>query len=198
MPLVVCWLPVALLLLQAPGDAWTLVQSPPREIKRVYWDLFQTTEVWLRLVPEDRDGKPPLLSLVFHAFFPGPAERDPYSGLPRQPKGPPARVVVRAQPLPLTMIRELSLRLVVDGNTVELTGPTSRYRNLPCLIATEDCTPNAVEADLEPSVLRSLTIARTVRGEALGFPIRLTEADQAALSEFVTRIGLRDDAVLSK
>jgi hypothetical protein len=61
MPLVVCWLPVAFLLLQGPGDAWTLVQSPPRETRRVYWDLFQTTEVWLRLVPEEPNGKPPLL-----------------------------------------------------------------------------------------------------------------------------------------
>lgn len=191
MSLASCSLAVVLLLLQAPGDGWALVQAPPREIKRLYWDLFQTTEVWLRLIPEDPDGKPALVSLVFQAFFPGRAERDPYSGLPREPKGPPARLALRAQPLPLTMIRELSLWLVIDGKLVELTGPTSRYRNLPCLLATEDCTPNAVESELEPSILRALITARTVRAEALGFPVKLTGADQVALTDFVTRIGLR-------
>jgi hypothetical protein len=191
---VLCWLPLALLLLQAPGDGWAVVQAPPREVKRLYWDLFQTTEIWLRLIPEDPDGKPPLVNLIFQAFFPGRAERDPYSGLPQWPKGAPARLALRAQPLPLTLIRQLSLRLQIEGNTLDLTRPGSRYRNLPCFVATEDCTPNAVEAELEPSILRSLISAREVGGQVLGFQVRLTSADQAALTDFATRIGIpRED-----
>jgi hypothetical protein len=196
--LALCSSAVVLLLLQAPGDGSALVPLPLREVKRLYWDLFQTTEIWLRLIPENPEGKPPLVSLVFQAFFPGRAERDPYSGLPREPKGPPARLALRAQPLPLTLIRELSLRLVIDGKRVELTGPASRYRNLPCLVATDDCTPNAVEAELQPSILRALIMARTVRAEALGFPVELTGADQVALTDFVTRIGLRREEGPSK
>lgn len=187
-------LSLAVLLLQGPGDGWAFVQTPPRELKSVYWELFQTTEVWLHLIPEDPDGKPPLVNLVFQAFFPGRAERNPYSGLLREPKGPPARLVLKAQPLPLTIVRELSLRLVIDGRTVDLAGPDNRYRNLPCLVATEGCTPYAVEAELEPSILRSLITARAVRGEVLGFPIELTEADQLAVAEFAKRIGLREDS----
>jgi hypothetical protein len=38
------------------------------------------------------------VSLVFQAF-PGRAERDPYWGLPQWPKGPPARLEVKADPL---------------------------------------------------------------------------------------------------
>jgi hypothetical protein len=182
-------LTLALLLFQAPGDGWAMVQGT-REVKKLYWELFETTEIWIRLIPEDPDGKPPLVNLIFQAFFPGRAERDPYTGLPRDPKGPPARIVVQAQPLPLTVIRELSLRLVIDGRRIDLTGPTSRYRNLPCLVANGDCAPNAVEAELEPSALRSLIAATSVRGEALGFPIKLTDADRTALAEFATRIGL--------
>jgi hypothetical protein len=182
-------LTLALRLFQAPGDGWAMVQGT-REVKKLYWELFETTEVWIRLIPEDPDGKPPLVNLIFQAFFPGRAERDPYTGLPRDPKGPPARIVVQAQPLPLTLIRELSLRLVIDGRRIDLTGPTSRYRNLPCLVASEDCVPNAVEAELEPSTLRSLIAATSVRGEALGFPIKLTDADGAVLAEFATRIGV--------
>ena len=184
-------LTLALLLFQGPGNGWAM-QPGTREVKRLYWELFETTEVWLRLIPEDPDGKPPLVNLVFQAFFPGRAERDPYTGLPREPKGPPARIVLQAQPLPLTMIRELTLRLVIDGKTIDLTAPASHYRLLGCLGASDDCAQNAVEADLEPSTLRSLVAATTVRGEALGFPIKLTDADRAALAEFATRIGVSE------
>ena len=161
---VLCWLPLAVLLFQAPGDGWATVQAPP------------------------------LVNLIFQAFFPGRAKRDPYSGLPQWPKSAPVRLALRAQPLPWTVIRELSLRLQIDGNTCDLTTPGSRYRNLPCLVATEDCTPNAVEVELEPSLLRSLISARTVGGHVLGFTVRLTSADQAALADFAARIGIsRED-----
>jgi hypothetical protein len=190
----------ALMLLwpQAPGDGWVVSPAAPREVKRVYWDLFQTTEVWVRIIPEDPDGKPPLVSLVFQAFFPGRAERDLYSGLPKWPKGQPARLALRAEPLPTTLVLVLSLRLVIDGQTLDLTGPGRRYRTLPCLVASEDCAPNAVEVDLEPSTLRSLVAARSVEGEALGFPIRLVAADRLALSEFAERVGLSEDQARGK
>jgi hypothetical protein len=95
--------------------------------------------------------------------------------------------------LPLTLIRELSLRLQIDGTTFDLTTPGSRYRSLPCLVATEDCTPNAVEAELAPSILRSLISARAVGGQVLGFQVKLTGADQAALADFATRIGMSQE-----
>lgn len=181
---------LALFLLQAPGDGWTFAPAPPREVKRLYWDLFQTTEVWVRLLPEGPHEKPPLVNLIFQAFFAGRAKRDPYSGLPLWPKGEPGRLTLRAQPLPLTLIRELSLRLVIDGNTVDLAGSGSEFTYLGCPAVTVDCTPNGVEAEIEPSLLHSLTRARTIRGHVLGFPIELIEADRIALGEFAERIGL--------
>jgi hypothetical protein len=138
--------PVAALLLTQSG--WALAQAKPREVGRTYWELLPEMEIWVRLIPEDPEGKPPLVNLVFHAFFPGRAERDPYTGLPQWPKGEPARLTLSAEPLPSTVIRELSLQLVVDGKTIDLTGPNGRYRTLPCVIPSGDCSPNAVEADL--------------------------------------------------
>jgi hypothetical protein len=82
-----------LLLAQAPGDGWALAQAPPREVWTLYWDLFQTTEVWVRLEPADPGGKPPLAALILQALFPG-----------REAKGPPAKLVVRAQSFPLTVV----------------------------------------------------------------------------------------------
>jgi hypothetical protein len=182
--------PLVFLMVQPPDSGSIPLYSAPREIRRVYWELIQTTEIWVRLVPEDPQGKPPLFSLTFQALFPGRPERDPYTGLPKWPQGVPERLTVRAEPYPLTLIRELSLRLVIDGRTLDLTAPGSRYRNLPCLIADDTCAPNAVEAEIEASLLRSLITARAVRGEALGFTIDLTAADQLALQEFATRVGL--------
>jgi len=176
-----------ILLAQAPGAGWVMAPAPPREVRRLYWELQETTEVWVRLTPGDPTGAPPLLSLVFQAFFPGRPPREPYSLLPQWPRGAPARLVVRAEPFPLTAVRDLSLRLVLDDYTFDLTGPGSRYTFSSC---GDDCAPNAVEAELDPTLLRALTAAQTIRGEALGFPIQLMPADQRALGEFAARVGL--------
>ena len=91
-------------LLQAPDDGWGVARVQPREVKQIYWELLQTTEVLVRLVPVDPAGKPVRVNLVFQAFFPGRAERDPYSGLLQVPKGRPARLAVTAQAFALTFI----------------------------------------------------------------------------------------------
>jgi hypothetical protein len=155
----------------------------------VYWELLESTDVLLRLEPQTPGGKEPLLSLIIRAAFPGRAERDPYSGQPRWPRGKPARLTITAEPRPLTVIRELSLRLAVDDVIVDLTKPGSPYRNIPCLVANEDCTPNGVEVEVSRAFLETLTMARGVAGTALGLPIRLTDADQAAVKTFLSRIG---------
>jgi hypothetical protein len=184
-------LPLILLLFQAPADGWGPARVQPGEVKRIYWELLQTTEVMVRLVPVNADGKPVRVNLVFQAFFPGRADRDPYSGLPQWPKGMPTRLTVTAQAFALTFIvPELSLRLVIDGATVDLTGPGSRYRQIPCPGVTDDCTPNGVEVDLDPAILQSLITARSVEGHALGFPITLTREDQTVLGDFASRISL--------
>jgi hypothetical protein len=169
-------------------------RDPPRQVTRIYWEMQQTTEVRVHLVPPRPDGAPARVDLTFQAFFPGRALRDWNTGQPQWPTGAPARITVTAQAFPLTFaIPELSLRLVVDGSSIDLTAPGSRYRNIPCLIASDGCAPNGVEAELEPGVLRSLIAADTVRGLALGFPIELTKADRAALAEFASRIGVSPD-----
>jgi len=184
------------LMLLVPQSGWVLAQAKPREVGRVYWELIPQTEVWVRLIPEDPEGKPPLANLVFHAFYPGRAERDPYTGLPEWPKGAPARLTVSAEPLPLTVIRELSLRLAIDGTLIDLTGPDSRYRTLPCMVP--DCAPNAVEAELDAPVLRSIVRAGSVGGVALGFPIKLVSEDRRAVGDFLARVGLAEDRAPNK
>jgi hypothetical protein len=93
----------------------------------------------------------------------------------------------------LTVLRELSLRLVIDGKTLDLTGPGREFRRLGCLIATTDCAMNGIEAEFEPSMLRSMITAKTVQGHALGLPIELKKADQLALAEFAMGTGLSSE-----
>jgi hypothetical protein len=176
---------------QAPDRGWGVNGAKPRELTRIYWDLLQTTEVLVRVIPLGPDGKPVRVNLVFQAFFPGRETRDWNAGLPQWPKGPPARLTLTAQAFPLTfVIAQLSLRLVIDGTVIDLTAPGRRYRNIPCLITMGDCAPNGVEADLEPPILASLIAARSVQGRALELPFELTRADREALAEFASRIGL--------
>lgn len=172
------------------AGAVSQVQGAPREVRRIYWELLKTSEVLVQLIPEVPDGKRPLVSLTFRADFPGAAKRNPYDGLPEWPAGPPARVTLTAEPLPMVLIKELALRLEIDGRAVNLTPPGGRYRNIPCLVTSADCAPYGVEAEIDPALLRTLVEARTVEGLALGFPVRLTKNDLAAVGEFASRVSL--------
>jgi hypothetical protein len=104
-------------------------------------------------------------------------------------EGEPARVTVSAEPLPGGVLRQASLRLVIDDETVDLTGPRGRYWELPCPFP-ENCIPSGVEAELEPSVVRSVVEAKAVDAWVLGFPVRLVAGDREAVREFARKSGL--------
>src|SRR6266545_2871752 len=85
-------LSVALVLLQSSEEinAYNLLQ--PQKVKQIYWQETKTTEVIVNLLPEGPKGEKSLVRLIFQAFIPG-----------REAKGSPARIFVRAMPLPLTV-----------------------------------------------------------------------------------------------
>jgi hypothetical protein len=166
---------VALFLLQAPGDGWGMVDSRPREVKSLYWDLFQTTEVWVTLSPVTADtvSGP---RFAFQAFFPG-----------REVKGRPQRIQVKA--LAGVLATDLSLRVTIDGKTTDLTGPdgTSSLLYPPC---DGGCSANGVVADVKPEFLRAMVDAANVDIVAFGSTFRLSAQDRAALGEFAKQAGL--------
>lgn len=174
-----------------PQTTWGITKAKPHEVSRIYWELLPATEVLVPLEPVQPDGTPVRFHLVFHAFYPGRAALDRRTGLPEWPKGPPSRLAVTAQAFPLTfVIPELTLRFITGRTTHDLTTPGARYRNVPCLIATDDCTPTGVEADITADLLRTLVRADRVEGRALGTPFILTGADREALTAFARRIEL--------
>ena len=166
--------PALLLLLQAPGDGWGMAPGKPGEVKHLYWDLFNTTEVWVQVMPERPDGKGPTpLQLVFQAFYTG-----------REAKGAPARVGARV----VGPTIDLLFRLTYDGKTADLTGPQGNSRYLwPG--ACGDCNPNGVDAEVKIDVLRDYAAAVSPGGVALGIPFVLSEPDRSALRTFVARLG---------
>jgi hypothetical protein len=192
------WL-LALVLFQAPGEGWNLVQAPPREVKRVYWDLFETTEVWVLLLPGDPQGDPAPVNVVFQAFFSGRAKRDPYSKLlPEWPKGEPERLTVRVQPFPTTVLKEPSLRLVVDDETFDLSASCNPLGSGgPCQILYSGDSEGGsaiigVSVEVQPALLQRLAKARVVTGTALGFPIVLSSDDLGAVGKFAEMVHLKE------
>jgi hypothetical protein len=142
------WL-LALFSFQGPGEGWNLAQAPPREVKRVYWDLLETTEVWVLLLPGSPQGDPAPVKIVFQAFFSGRAKRNPYSKLPEWPKGEPERLTVRVQPFPMSLLKELSLQLVVDDETFDLGNLASG------LLGSEDPAKFCIRAGVPSSARQS-------------------------------------------
>ena len=58
------YLLIALLPAQAvPGNGWGLVPGVG-QVNNLYYELFDTTEIWVHLIPEDPAGKPSLHSLA--------------------------------------------------------------------------------------------------------------------------------------
>lgn len=166
---------IALLVSQLPGDGWAMVDSRPREVRRLYWDLFQTTEVWVTLSPVTA-AKITGPRFAFQAFFPG-----------REVKGRPQRIQVKA--LAGEMANEPSLRVTIDGKTMDLTGPAG-ISFLLYPPGCEGCVANGVVADLKPEVLRNLVDAADAAIVAFGLTFHLSSEDRAALGEFAKQIGL--------
>jgi hypothetical protein len=170
-------------------------QTTPREVQRVYWDLLETTEVSVLLLPGGPEGEPLRVNMLFQAFFPGRAKRDPYSKLPPWPKGKPERVTMTVRPSPLTVILDTSLRLVIDGETFDLGESCGPLKvGGPCQILYSgsgigsDSAIVGISAEIQPALLKRLAQARGVAGTALGFPIVLSSDDVAAVGQFAEAI----------
>lgn len=191
---------LALLLLQGPGEGWNLAQAPPGEVKKLYWDQFETTEVWVLLLPDGPKEEPQPVNMVFQAFFSGRAKRDRSSAHPSWPMGKPDRLALRVQPFPLTVVTQLSLQLVVDDEAFDLAAPCASPGGAgppECqLLFAGDGAANGFSVEIRPALLQRLANARVVTGTALGLPIVLSSDDLNIVREFAEAIHLH--AVASK
>ena len=147
---------------------------PPRngEIRALYWQLQDQTEVWLTLEPRSSDGKPapPGMILTFTSRFAG-----------KQPKAPPETIDARAYAGLLWAPRAEFWLLLDDRDKLDLVPPGT------VALATGSVS-DYLQATIPVSTFSRITKAERVTGNALGFDFELTESQGEALRLFMERI----------
>ena len=140
---------------------------PPKDgdIRVVYWELRNESEVWLTLEPTSADGRSAPLLTFTHSF----------SGkLP----GPPAKQIeVRA----FGWAPSAELRFEIDDKErIELSPPGG--------ILTSGTPSDYVRATITIDILRQLARARRITGRALGVTFELRESQRKAIAAFTDRV----------
>ena len=92
----------------------------------------------------------------------------------------------------LTYPRDLSLRLVVDDETIDLGASCVPGGSGPAcqLLFPGEGAANGISVEVQPVLLQRLAKARVVTGTALGFQILLSSDDLDAVGKFVEGIHL--------
>ncbi len=144
-------------LLPPPGDG---------DIRQVFWELQNRSEVWLTLEPKTTNGeRAPMLTFTFN-----------FAG--KSPAAPPTNVEVRAYAGSIyapraDLVFVLDARQRIDLSTGRLfSGTPSDYAAGTMTIA----------------VLKQVAVASQVTGNALGFDFELTAAQRKAIAAFHDRI----------
>jgi hypothetical protein len=147
---------------------------PPRdgEIRALYSQLQDQTEIWLTLEPRSPDGKPapPGLILTFTWRFAG-----------KQPAAPPENVDVRAYAGMLWAPRVEFWFLLDDRDKLDLVPPGT------FALATGSVS-DFLQATMALRTFIDLTKAKQIGGNALGFEFELTETQRESLRLFLERI----------
>lgn len=163
---------------QGPGDGYNLAPSSPREIKTLYWELFNTTELWVRLTPEGETGKPAPVSLIFSATFPGSRQADV-----------PTEISIRAQVDPRFVASKFSLKLMPHpGELLDLAAPGTDFEYYPHCPIGEKCAVTGIISIVPWKVFTRIVKAKSITGEVLGLEVSLQEADLDALRAFAQRL----------
>lgn len=171
---------------QAPGSAWALSPTPARTVSIRYWQLFDQTEIWVRIVPHslDKNGTLPV-DLIFSAIFNGRIQPHGRS-IPK-----PARLIVQAQPSPVAVlpVPHQSLTFTTDAGRQFDLAKRAATAVSPC----DQCSADALVASLDPEVLKALAASTTLTCQVVGFSCRLDPLDISAIAEFAARIGRNEE-----
>ena len=143
-------------LLPPPGDG---------DIRQVYWELQNRSEVWLTLEPKTPKGeRAPMLTFTFN-----------FAG--KSPAAPPTNVEVRAYAGTIYTPRSDLVFTLDDQQKFDLSGRL--LSGTPSDYATGTITI---------AVLKQMAAASRITGNALGFDFELTAAQRKAIAAFHDRI----------
>jgi hypothetical protein len=174
---------------QAPGTGWAVAPAPPRAIKQLYWELFNVTEVWTRIVPrlaDDAskhrstrlDAQQIPVSVIFSASLPG---KD--VGRARAPRE--ITILAQADPLAYLPVPSFSLLFSAsEGRVFDFVRAADPI--FPC----DTCASNALLAHVQTDVFVALMRAEPIHCDVLGFRCEIDDADRRAIAEFARTIKL--------
>lgn len=165
---------VALFLAAALLPAGMGGQAPPPrdgDIRVLYSDVGNQTQVWLTLEPRTAEGKPapPAYVLTFTLRFEG-----------KVPKAQPTEVEVRANAGMLWAPR-VEFWFVPDGrDRIDLVPAT-------LMVLSNDGGSDYLQTTMSIEALKRIAAAGRVVGDALGFDFVLTDSQRRAVREFTER-----------
>ena len=168
-----CAFVAGLVLALCPSPARPQALPPPRDgdIRVLYYELRDLTEVWLTLELRGPGGEKLPAVLIFHVDFPG-----------RRPAAALTKVEVQAQVGRLWAPRP-ELRLALDGGeAVDLGGLSPIYDG------GESPAMTAVVATIPVGTLKKIAAARAVTGNALRVDFTLTATQRQAIAAFAERV----------
>lgn len=146
---------------------------PPRDgdIRVLYWELRNETEVWLTLEPKLVTGAPPppLMNLTFTLHFPG-----------KRPKAQPDHVEMRAY-TGLLWAPKIELWIMLDGGEKIDLAPQG-------MVGLDNGVPTYLPAPLPVATLKRMADAKRIRINALGLEFELSESERQAVRAFVDRV----------
>lgn len=152
---------------------------PPKDgdIRAVYWELRNESEVWLTLEPKAATGgSAPMLTFTFQ--FPG-----------KRPAVPPAQIEVRAYAPVLMWAPRPELWLVLDGgDKLDIGARGSPYGMI------SGQASDYLTAMISIDTLKRIAGAKRIAGSALGIDFELNESQASALRTFLERV-LSDNPV---
>jgi hypothetical protein len=163
-----CLVNVAVALLAAVAAGQLLPPPGDGEIRTVYRDLRNETEVWLTLEPRRPKGdRVPLITFT-HRF----------SG--RRPAGPATGVEVRALAGNYWAPRVELWFLLDEGQKIDLGGQASGL--------TTGAPSDYLSGQVSIATLKKMAGAARITGSALGFAFELNESQRDAIRAFLARV----------
>ena len=168
--------PVALLIAvlgTALGAAQLLLPPSDGDIRTVYWELQNRTDVWLTLETRNAKGeRAPVVTFTYS--FPG-----------KRQTAPPRDVEVRALAGQFWAPRS-ELRFQLDGGEVlNLSAPQANA-------ALIEGSPDYWSGHVPIEAIRRMAHAQRITGSSLGFAFELSATQRQALRTWLERISLKE------
>jgi hypothetical protein len=156
----------------------TNASPAPGQIGAFYFDTLDESQVWVDLVPQNLEAGPSPVLFNVTMRFKG-----------RRSVSAPAVADIRATSVTLAFplrIRQPILKLVTsDGREHDLTGPG---RVSQFTASCEKCALDTLTTRLSFEELREIARSPQVAMNALGFEVRLTDADLKALGALIQAV----------